>query len=175
MFSNTAGAREGGRDFLAVSTAQFSIAFALNFMFVFLPFYIRSVSPMDEAATLRWTGLILGAASATATFGSAFWRGLSDRYSPKALFERGLISHAILVVLMAFTTDWRLPSPVLTLVALSVPVRSPPENTARIVPVGAVNVTVWPASSLVTSISSTIARIRKRPHPRAFWSPASLA
>ena len=107
MFSNTAGAREGGRDFLAVSTAQFSIAFALNFMFVFLPFYIRSVSPMDEAATLRWTGLILGAASATATFGSAFWGGLSDRYSPKALFERGLISHAILVVLMAFTTDVR--------------------------------------------------------------------
>lgn len=108
MFSNTAGAREGGQDFLAVSTAQFSIAFALNFMFVFLPFYIRSVSPMDEAATLRWTGLILGAASATATFGSAFWGGLSDRYSPKALFERGLISHAILVVLMAFTTDVRL-------------------------------------------------------------------
>ena len=40
--------------------------------------------------------------------------------------------------LITFTTDWRLPSPVLTLVALSVPVRSPPENTALIVPVGSV-------------------------------------
>jgi MFS family permease len=80
MSITAAGAREGSRDFLAVSTAQFSMAFALNFMFVFLPFYIRSVSPMDEAATLRWTGLILGAAAATATFGSAFWGGLSDRY-----------------------------------------------------------------------------------------------
>jgi MFS family permease len=107
MSTAAAGTREGSRDFLAVCTAQFSIAFALNFMFVFLPFYIRSVSPMDEAATLRWTGLVLGAASATATFGSAFWGGLSDRYSPKALFERGLISHAILVILMAFTTDVR--------------------------------------------------------------------
>jgi MFS family permease len=100
--------RGQARDFAVVSTAQFSMAFALNFMFVFLPFYIRSVSPMDEADTLRWTGLILGAAAATATFGSAFWGSLSDRYSPKGLFERGMISHAILVLVMAFTTDVRL-------------------------------------------------------------------
>lgn len=97
----------GSRDFLAVTAAQFSMAFALNFMFVFLPFYIRAVSHLDEAATLRWTGLILGAAAATATFGSAFWGSLSDRFSPKALFERGLVSHIIVVSLMAFTTDVR--------------------------------------------------------------------
>lgn len=108
MSTTAAGARESSRAFVVVSAAQCSIAFALNFMFVFLPFYIRSVSPMDEAATLRWTGLILGAASATATVGSTFWGSLSDRYSPKGLFERGLISHAILVILMAFTTDVRL-------------------------------------------------------------------
>jgi DHA1 family multidrug resistance protein-like MFS transporter len=84
------------------------MAFALNFMFVFLPFYIRAVSDLDEAATLRWTGLILGAAAATATFGSAFWGSLSDRFSPKALFERGLVSHILIVTLMAFTADVRL-------------------------------------------------------------------
>lgn len=98
----------GRRDFLAVATAQFAMAFALNFMFVFLPFYIRAVSDLDEAATLRWTGLILGAAAATATFGSAFWGSLSDRFSPKALFERGLASHVVLVAAMAFATDVRL-------------------------------------------------------------------
>jgi MFS family permease len=98
----------GSRDFLAVSTAQFAMAFALNFMFVFLPFYIRAVSDLDEAATLRWTGLILGAAASTATFGSAFWGSLSDRFSPKALFERGMVSHIILVTVMAFTADVRL-------------------------------------------------------------------
>ncbi|OGB93158.1 MAG: hypothetical protein A2Z31_08325 [candidate division NC10 bacterium RBG_16_65_8] len=97
----------GSRDFLAVATAQFAMAFALNFMFVFLPFYIRAVSDMDEAATLRWTGLILGAAAATATFGSAFWGSLSDRFSPKTLFARGLASHVILVTVMAFTADVR--------------------------------------------------------------------
>lgn len=81
------------------------MAFALNFMFVFLPFYIRAVSDLDESATLRWTGLILGAAAATATFGSAFWGSLSDRFSPKGLFERGLVSHVVIVTLMAFTTE----------------------------------------------------------------------
>jgi len=103
----TAVSRGGRRDFLAVATAQFAMAFALNFMFVFLPFYIRAVSDLEEAATLHWTGLILGASAATATIGSTFWGRLSDRFSPKALFERGLVSHTILVAVMAFTTDVR--------------------------------------------------------------------
>jgi len=97
-----------GRDIAVVTAAQFSLAFALNFMFVFLPFYVQTISPLDEAATLRWTGLIVGAASAMATFGSAFWGNLTDRFSPKGLFERGILSHVILVGLMGFVTDLRL-------------------------------------------------------------------
>jgi DHA1 family multidrug resistance protein-like MFS transporter len=97
-----------GRDFAVIAAAQFAMAFALNFMFVFLPFYIRAHSTLDEPATLRWTGLILGAAGAMATFGSAFWGNLTERFSPKSLFERGLLSHAVMVLLMAFTTDLRL-------------------------------------------------------------------
>jgi len=96
------------RDFAVVTTAQFFLAFSLNFLFVFLPFYIRHVSPLDAADTLRWTGLIVGGASAAATVGSTFWGGLTDRFSPKALFERGILSHAVLVALMGFTTDVRL-------------------------------------------------------------------
>jgi DHA1 family multidrug resistance protein-like MFS transporter len=95
------------RDVIVVTAAQFSLAFALNFMFVFLPFYVHAISPLDEAATLRWTGLIVGAASAMATFGSAFWGNLTDRFSPKTLFERGILSHAIFVGLMGFVTDLR--------------------------------------------------------------------
>lgn len=48
-----------------LTTAQFCIAFALNFMFVFLPFYVHSVSPLGDAATLLWTGLIVNTASAS--------------------------------------------------------------------------------------------------------------
>jgi len=96
------------RDITVVTAARFSPAFALNFMFVFLPFYVHAISPLDEAATLRWTGLIVGAASAMATFGSAFWGNLTDRFSPKSLLERGILSHVILVPLMGFVTDLRL-------------------------------------------------------------------
>jgi DHA1 family multidrug resistance protein-like MFS transporter len=96
------------RDFVVVSTTQFFLAFALNFMLVFLPFYVHRISTLEEDATLRWLGLIMGAAPAMATFGSAFWGGLTDRFGPKGLFERGMLSHAILVILMGFTTDLRL-------------------------------------------------------------------
>ena len=96
------------RDFVIVSTTQFFLAFALNFMLVFLPFYVHRISTLEEAATLRWLGLIVGAAPAMATFGSTFWGRLTDRYSPKSLFERGMLSHATLVILMGFTTDLRL-------------------------------------------------------------------
>jgi len=95
-------------DYPVVTVAQFFLAFALNFMFVFLPFYVNAISPYDEPATLRWTGLIIGAAAAMATFGSTFWGNLTDRYSPKSMFERGVLSHAILVGLMGFVTDLRL-------------------------------------------------------------------
>jgi DHA1 family multidrug resistance protein-like MFS transporter len=95
------------RDVAVLVTAQFSLAFAINFMTVFLPFYVQAISPLDEAGTLRWTGLIVGATSATAIFGSTFWARLTDRFSPKALFERGILSHVILVGLMGFATDLR--------------------------------------------------------------------
>jgi DHA1 family multidrug resistance protein-like MFS transporter len=107
MLGTTATGSAKNRDIAALTTAQFSLAFAINFMFVFLPFYVQAISPLDEAATLRWTGLIVGAASATATFGSTFWANLTDRFSPKVLFERGVLSHAILVALMGFVTDLR--------------------------------------------------------------------
>ena len=96
------------RDVAVLVAAQFSLAFAINFMYVFLPFYVQIISPLDEAATLRWTGLIVGAASAAAIIGSTFWASLTDRFSPKALFERGILSHVILVALMGFITDLRL-------------------------------------------------------------------
>ncbi len=96
------------RDVAVLNAAQFSLAFAVNFMFVFLPFYVHDISPLDEAATLRWTGLIVGASSAMAIFGSTLWANLTDRYSPKVLFERGILSHAALIALMGFVTDLRL-------------------------------------------------------------------
>lgn len=40
--------------------SMFMGTFAWSFVYVSLPFYIQSISPLDAAATLRWTGWILG-------------------------------------------------------------------------------------------------------------------
>jgi predicted MFS family arabinose efflux permease len=105
MRQSPVGRLGGQRDFLVLAIAQFSLAFAMNFMFVFLPFYVHAISPLDEGATLRWTGIILGAASAMAVFGSTFWGNLTDRFSPKTLFVGGLLAHAVLVAVMSIVTS----------------------------------------------------------------------
>ncbi|HYB72998.1 MAG TPA: MFS transporter [Candidatus Sulfotelmatobacter sp.] len=93
------------REVQVAVAAQFGLAFSINFMFVFLPFYVQTISPFDEAATLRWTGLIMGGASVVATFVSPMWGYMTGRRSPKFLFERAIFSHGIALALMAFTTD----------------------------------------------------------------------
>ncbi len=44
----------------ALPLSMFFGSFAWSFVHVSLPFYIQDVSPFDHAATLRWTGWILG-------------------------------------------------------------------------------------------------------------------
>src|SRR5690606_13641815 len=56
--------------------AQFGLAFSMNYLTVFLPFYIRSVSELPEAQTLVWTGLILAASPAAASIASPMWGSL---------------------------------------------------------------------------------------------------
>ncbi|HYB41383.1 MAG TPA: MFS transporter, partial [Candidatus Methylomirabilis sp.] len=44
----------------ALPGSMFLGTFAWSFVYVSLPFYIQRMSTLDEAATLRWTGWILG-------------------------------------------------------------------------------------------------------------------
>ncbi len=93
------------RDIRIITAAQFGITFCMNFVMVFLPFYLAEISPLGPAATLRWTGLILGSAPAMAAFSSPWWGALTRRVSPKYIFERGLLSHFTIVILMAFVNN----------------------------------------------------------------------
>ncbi len=88
-----------------VVASQFGLAFSVNYVVVFLPFYIDAVSPLSEAETLVWTGLVVGAAPAAASIASALWGMLTARFSPKLLLERGLLSHSLIVAAIAFTTN----------------------------------------------------------------------
>lgn len=93
------------RDVQVAVAAQFGLAFSINFMFVFLPFYVHDISPYDEAATLRWTGLIMSGASLMATWVSPLWGAMTARQSPKRLFERAILSHGVALALMGLTTN----------------------------------------------------------------------
>jgi DHA1 family multidrug resistance protein-like MFS transporter len=90
------------RNVLFISLSQFGVAFSFNFVMVFLPFFIHDISRYSSQETLIWVGFILGAPSFAAALASTFWGSLTSRLSPKILFIGGLLSHTIIILLMAF-------------------------------------------------------------------------
>jgi len=93
------------RNILFISLSQFGIAFSFNFVMVFIPFFIHGISPYSSIETLIWVGLIMGSTSFTAAIASTFWGSLTTHFSPKRLYMRGLLSHAILILLMGFISS----------------------------------------------------------------------
>src|SRR4029450_11813877 len=75
-----------------LTISMFLRTFAWSFAFISLPFYIQSISTYDSAATLRWSGWILGIPSlvtvvprpACATVGARpAWGGVGGRGDPR--------------------------------------------------------------------------------------------
>jgi DHA1 family multidrug resistance protein-like MFS transporter len=93
------------RNVLFISLSQFGIAFSFNFVMVFLPFFIHDVSPYSSQDTLIWVGFLMGAPSFAAALASTFWGSLASRLGPKVLFMRGLLSHAVIILLMGFVSS----------------------------------------------------------------------
>jgi DHA1 family multidrug resistance protein-like MFS transporter len=93
------------RNVLFISFAQFGMAFSFNFVVIFLPFFIYDISPFSSRDTLLWLGFIMGAPSFVAAFASTYWGSLASRISPKLLFMRGLLSHAVIILLMGFVSS----------------------------------------------------------------------
>ena len=93
------------RNVFFISLSQFGMAFSFNFVIVFIPFFIQKASPYPSHETLVWVGLIMGAPSFAAAFMSTFWGSLTSRFSPKTLFLRGLLSHAVLILLMGYVSS----------------------------------------------------------------------
>jgi len=93
------------RNLAAVALTQFGTAFALNFVNIFLPFYILKVSPYSQRETLLWVGAIVGLTTIFTALASPVWGSLTHRYSPKMLYMRGMFTHSLMFFLMAFTTN----------------------------------------------------------------------
>lgn len=69
-----------------ISFAMFFGSFAWSFVFVSLPFHIQAISTVDEAATLRWTGWIVGITSLVSVLTNPLWGRLAGRGNPKICY-----------------------------------------------------------------------------------------
>jgi DHA1 family multidrug resistance protein-like MFS transporter len=88
-----------------IAASQFGVAFSFHCILAFIPFYILKVSPFGPKETMIWTGMIMGAANVVASFTASFWGGLTSRFPPKFLFERGMVLNGILILLMGLTSN----------------------------------------------------------------------
>jgi DHA1 family multidrug resistance protein-like MFS transporter len=61
-------------------------SFAWSFVFVSLPFHIQRISTLGPAATLRWTGWILGITSLVTVVTAPVWGRYAARGNPKACY-----------------------------------------------------------------------------------------
>ncbi len=61
-------------------------SFAWSFVFVSLPFHIQRVSTLEAAATLRWTGWIVGITSLVTVLTAPVWGRYAARGNPKACY-----------------------------------------------------------------------------------------
>ena len=77
----------------------------MNFVKIFLPFFIIRISPYSPHETLIWVGVIMGVPSLISAVTSTLWGSLTSRLSPKLLFLRGLFCHSVLFFLMGFTSS----------------------------------------------------------------------
>lgn len=93
------------RNLISLSFSQFGAALSFNFILVFMPFHITAISPYTEGETLLWTGAILGAPGLCLAVTSPLWGHLTHRFSPKALYLRAILVHAVLFGLMGFTSS----------------------------------------------------------------------
>jgi MFS family permease len=60
--------------------------FAWSFVYVSLPFYIQQLSTVDAAATLRWTGWILGISPLATVLSAPLWGRWAARGDPKRYY-----------------------------------------------------------------------------------------
>ena len=63
---------------------MFLVSFAWSLVYVALPFHIEHISPVGPAATLAWTGWILGVTSLASVVSTPVWSRYAARGDPKA-------------------------------------------------------------------------------------------
>lgn len=66
--------------------AMFFGSFAWSFVYISLPFHIQRISPWDAAATLQWTGWILGITPLATVVTAPLWGRWAERGNPRTFY-----------------------------------------------------------------------------------------
>ncbi len=80
-----------------------------NFVFPFIPFYIKELGVKDEGKIAFYTSLTASATGLSLTITAPIWGTMADRYGRKPMFLRALIGAGILIGIMGLASAvWQL-------------------------------------------------------------------
>jgi MFS transporter, DHA1 family, multidrug resistance protein len=80
-----------------------------NFVFPFMPFYIKSLGVQDTSSISYYSGLSEGATGLSLTRTAPLWGAIADRFGRRPMFLRALIGAGILIGLMGIVqVVWQL-------------------------------------------------------------------
>ncbi|MFN0096050.1 MAG: MFS transporter [Dehalococcoidia bacterium] len=80
-----------------------------NFVFPFMPFYIKELGVEDKGDIALWTGWATSATGASLFLTAPLWGALSDRVGRKPMFVRALIGAGVVITLIGLVqSPWQL-------------------------------------------------------------------
>jgi len=74
-----------------------------NFVFPFIPFFIKELGVTDKGEIGWWTSLSASATGLSLTLTAPIWGTMADRYGRKPMFVRALLGAGVLILIMGAT------------------------------------------------------------------------
>jgi len=74
-----------------------------NFVFPFIPFFIKDLGVTDQGEIGWWTSLSASATGLSLTITAPIWGTMADRYGRKPMFVRALLGAGVLILIMGAT------------------------------------------------------------------------
>ncbi|MBI4493438.1 MAG: MFS transporter [Chloroflexi bacterium] len=94
---------------MAVALAVAVVWLGFDFANPFLPLYIRELGVESVAEAALWSGLLVGLAPGLSALANPFWGLLADRFGPRPMLLRALVTFSLLLALMGLATSlWHL-------------------------------------------------------------------